>query len=328
MPTSLPDSSPRRRSRALLWLLIPLLALVAAGWYGWQWWQGHDAADRAASSDIGLRLDGLNERIGALRGDQRAQAQRLQQANTTNRVLRDELLGLGERSALIEESFAKYTDPSRHGVQALRLDEAELLLNLGQQRLSIAGDLDGARRAYALADGVLGGVDDPDYLSLRQTLSQERAALDALGGEPRALALARLDAWAQSIHPTPERDTVDPRTRPWWQRAFAGIVEVRHHDRIVALDPVSRADAQRGFQLEISLARAAAERRDSDSYRIALHRADDWLSLLVTQSEALQADRARLSEIAAMPLSLSLPTLGTTLTQLRQSRAARREPTE
>ena len=107
MPTRLPDSPPRRRSRALLWWLIPTLVLVAAGWHGWQWWQGHDAADRAASSDVGLRLDGLNERIGALRGDQRAQAQRLQQATATNRVLRDELLGLGERSALIEESFAK-----------------------------------------------------------------------------------------------------------------------------------------------------------------------------------------------------------------------------
>ena len=213
-------------------------------------------------------------------------------------------------------------------MQALRLDEAELLLSLGQQRLAIAGDLDGARRSYALADGVLGGVDDPAYLSLRQTLGQERAALDALDGDPRALALARLDAWAQSIRPAPDHHSADTRTRPWWQRAFAGIVEVRHHERIVALDPVSRADAQTGLQLEISLARAAAERRDSDGYRIALHRADGWLSQLVAQPDTLHADRARLGEIAEMPLSLSLPTLGTTLTQLRQLRAARRESAE
>lgn len=330
--TSLPDSPSPRRRRARLWRLllwlIALLLLMAAGWRGWQWWQGHAATDRATSSDIGLRLDGLNERVGALRGDQRALAQRLQQAIATNRVLRDELLGLGERSALIEDSFAKYTDPSRHGAQALRLDEAELLLSLGQQRLLIAGDLEGARRGYALAAGVLAGVDDPAYLSLRQTLGQERAALDALGGEPRALALARLDAWAQSIGSIPEPATVDTRSRPWWQRAFAGIVEVRHHDNAVALDPVSRADAQTGLQLEISLARAAAERRDDAGFRIALRRVDVWLAQLVTQPATLQADRTRLHEIAAMPLSLSLPTLGTTLAQLRQLRATRRESAE
>ena len=61
----------------------------------------------------------------------------------------------------------------------------ELLLGQGEQRLRLAGDLDGARRAYALAGGVLEGIDDPAYLNLRQALVQERAALDALGADPR-----------------------------------------------------------------------------------------------------------------------------------------------
>ena len=60
--------------------------------------------------------------------DQRAQLQRLQQADATNRVLRDELLGIGQRAALIEDTVSKLADPDRHGAQALRLDEAELLL--------------------------------------------------------------------------------------------------------------------------------------------------------------------------------------------------------
>ena len=100
-------------------------------------------------------------------------------------MLRDELLGIGQRAALLEDSVAKLADPERHGAQALRLDEVELLLSQGQQRLQIAGDLDGARRAYALAGGVLDGIDDPAYLSLRQALAQERAALDALGADPQ-----------------------------------------------------------------------------------------------------------------------------------------------
>lgn len=326
MSTSPSDPSPLRRRRAWAWLI---LLVLLAGAYGWQRWQAGQAAERAASSESAVRLDALGARVAALREDQRALAQRLQQAIATNRVLRDELLGLGERSALIEDSFARYTDPDRHGPQTLRLDQAELVLGIGEQRLRIAGDLDGARRAYAIAAEVLDGVDDPAYLSLRQTLGQERAALDALGAEPRALALARLDAFARRVVSTPVQDAGAPAaTAPWWQRAFAGIVEVRHHGEAPSLDPADRAAAEAGFQLEISLARAAAERGDASGYLAALTRAGDWLARLVVRPDALHAELAQLQQIGAMPLSPAIPTLGTTVMQMRQLRATRQEPVE
>ena len=306
-------------------MLLLVLLLAAAGWSGWNRWQARQAGERAAD-DVALQLDALTERVAALRRDQGAQGERLQQADATNRVLRDELLGLGERSAIIEDSFAKFADPDRHGAQALRLDEAELLLSLGQQRLLIAGDLDGARRAYALAAGVLAGVDDPAFLSLRQTLGQERAALEAIDAEPRARAQAQLDAFAASVAaatPAARRRAEPPAEQPWWRRAFAGIVEVQPTDRAVALQPSDIAAARAGLQLEISLARAAAERRDIDGYRAALRRADRWLTRLLPASAGREQQRQRLRGIAAMPLSLALPILGTTLAQLRQSRAAR-----
>ena len=70
------------------------------------------------------------------------------------------------------------------GAQALRLDEIELLLGIGQQRLRLDDDIDGARRALALAAPLLDGLDDPAYLNLRQALAQEQAALQALGMNP------------------------------------------------------------------------------------------------------------------------------------------------
>ncbi len=320
-----PDPAPRRRAGAWVWLL-PLLLIVAAGWYGWHWWQTRQADVRTAGDDAALQLDALTDRVAALRRDQHAQGERLRQADATNRVLRDELLGLGERSAIIEDSFARFADPDRRGAQALRLDEAELLLSLGQQRLLIAGDLDGARRAYALAAGVLGGVDDPAYLSLRQTLGQERAALDAIDHEPRSQALAQLDRFARSIAiPAPRSRTELSAGQPWWRRAFASIIDVQPIDRAVALQPADITAANAGLQLEISLPRAAIERRDVDSYRAAMHRIEDWLTRLLPPSTEREHQREQLRAIAAMPLSLQLPTLGTTLDQLRQSRAARPE---
>lgn len=318
----LPPSSPRRGTSAWPWLLL-ILALAAAAAFGWHQWQARLAREQATALDAGLRIEALESRFDAMRRDQRAQTQRLQQADATNRLLRDELLGIAQRAALLEESVSKLVDPDRHGAQALRLDETELLLAMGQRRLSIEGDLDGARRAYALASGVLEGVDDPAYLSLRQTLQQERAALDALGVEPRTQAMAKLEALANALRVARTRtDDVDAQRLPWWRRAFANIIAVQPSSRHVAVQPADRAAAQAGLQLEFSLARAASERRDIAGYRAAIGRAKDWLARLWPPSAELQRQHAQLDALAAMPLSPSLPTLGTTLEQLRQMRAS------
>ncbi len=317
-----PPPTSFRRTGVWPWLLL-VLALVAVGAYGWRERQASVARELAAAADAGQRLQAIEDRFDALRRDQRAQTQRLQQADATNRLLRDELLGIGQRAALLEESVAKLADPDRHGAQALRLDEAELLLAMADRRLQIAGDLDGARRAYALAAGVLDGVDDPAYLSLRQTLQQERAALDAVGSEPRVQAMARLDTFANALLAAPPRPSAtDGQHVPWWRRAFAGVVAVQPSGRHVAVQPSDRAAAQAGLQLELSLARAAAERRDGAGYRAAIARAKTWLARLWPPSRALQRQQGHLDALAALPLSLSLPTMGTTLVQLRQMRAS------
>jgi uroporphyrin-3 C-methyltransferase len=315
-----PDDTPAppRRSRSGLWFVL-LVFLAAAGYLGWRQWR---AQEQAAVDDTQQQVVALSERLNAMRTEQRSHSRRLQQADSLNRVLRDELDGITQRAALLEGSVTKLADPDRHGAQALRLDETEMLLVLGNERLQIAGDLDGARRAYALAAGVLDGIDDPAYLSLRQTLLQERTALDALGADPRVKAMAQLDAYAQNVTAPAGRDAITRDLRvPWWRRAFGNLLQVQPTDRAVAVQAADRAAALAGLQLEISLARAAAERRDDNGYREALRRADTWLQRLAPDSAALTQQRAKLQALAAMPLSLSVPTLGSTLQQLRQLRA-------
>jgi uroporphyrin-III C-methyltransferase len=323
-PAPLPSATPARRGSALLWLLL-LLALAAGGWFGWQWWQAGLVREREASAQSSQRLQALEARIDALRQDQRAQSQRLQQADATNRVLRDELLGIGQRAALIEDSVSRLADPERNGAQALRLDELEIVLGLVQQRLQLAGDLDGARHGYALATGLLDGVQDPAYLSLRQALAQERSALDALGDDPRAIAAGRLQAFAASLPALPATvATTGDATAPWWRRVFSRIVEVRHANTAVAIEPGDRAAGLAALRLELTLAQAAIERRDLVGYRDALARADAWLARLWPDSPELRGQRTRLRELRELPLAIELPTLGTTLAQLRGMRAASR----
>jgi uroporphyrin-3 C-methyltransferase len=305
------------RLRTVLWLAgLALLALAA--WRDWAWWQQREGnADRITLLE--QRLDALEQRNDALRRDLRAQAQRIQDAAGTNRVLRDEVLALGQRGALIEENVAKLADSTRNAPQSLRLDEVELLLSQAEQRLNLAGDLAGARRAYALADGALRGVDDPRLLNLRQSLAQERETLDALGAGPHAALSKRLAAFESSLAKLPRTTPADP-ARPAWQRVLAPLVDVRESQGDLALGSDDRAAAEASLKIELGLARAALEREDDASFDAALTRIDGWLPTLWPASPALAQSRAELKKLRDAPLQSTTPVLGSTLQQLRALR--------
>jgi uroporphyrin-III C-methyltransferase len=189
-------------------------------------------------------------------------------------------------------------------------------------RLQLAADLDGARRAYALAAGVLDGVDSPGFLNLRQTLTQERAALDALNADPRRTALQRLDAMAATL-PDPAvltRTAAPSANAPWWDRVLARLVSVRRTDAPTALASDDRSAGDIALQLELTLARTAIERRDATALRAALERADAWLLRLWPASAQRRALQNELKILRDAPLTLDIPTLGSTLEQMRAQR--------
>lgn len=309
-----------RRSRAGGLLLLALLAgaLGAGGWYGWRHWetQQHQARGEAAA-----RQQALEGRIERLRATQQAQSQRLQQAEATNRLLREELLGLGQRAALLEDSISRLADPDLHAGQALRLDGIELLLDLGQQRLLLADDLDGARRALALAAPMLDGIDDPAFLNLRQVLLQERSALDALGADPRIRAsglLAQVDA--ALLAPPDDRDRAPAIQPPWYERLLARMVRVQPTAGAGMRESAAREAAVAALQVELSLARAALERRDAAGYAIALARLEEGLRRVLAGSPALAPQLRAVAELRGLPLRADAPLAGSTLQQLRALR--------
>lgn len=323
MNAPVPASSPApvRRSGAggLLLAGLLLVTLAAAGWFGWRHWQDQQLRIEEQAQ---LQRQALDARVDALRNAQRAQAQRLQQAEATNRVLRDELLGIGQRAALLEDSVSKLADPDRHGAQSVRLDEIELLLGVAQQRLQLADDVDGARRALALAAPLLAGIDDPAYLSLRQTLGQEQAALDALGADPRVRASALLDQLDAGLRAIPASAPRAPTVAPWYQRLLARVVRVQPTAGAMLGERADREAGLAAAHIELSLARAAVERRDQAGLASALARIDGWLQRLLAGSPQLAAQRRLLAELRTLPLRADAPLAGSTLEQLRALRGS------
>ncbi len=316
--SALSPSVPPRRSRAgsLLLLLLLLIVVAVAIVMGWRYWQ-HQQAQSVALAEQQRQI--LDASVASLRSTQKGLAKRLQQAEATNRVLRDELLGIGERATLLEDSISRIADPDREGAQALRLDELELLLGIGQQRLQLADDLDGARRVLALAAPLLGGIENPAYLNLRQTLAQEQAALEVLGLDPRMRANALIDALARDLQTMPTvTERLPDHQSPWYERLMDRIVRVRPTAGAGLPGRADREAALAAMQVELSLARAAVERRDDKGMATALDRIDAWLQKL--QPSKLAADRKRISELKAISLQVDAPLSGSTLQQLRALR--------
>ncbi len=307
-------------------LLIALPLLLAGGAAAW-WWSSRPAPEIApdplSNAVLDQRLLAVEQAIASLERGQSRNAQRLADLEARSTVQREELLGWGQRTALLEESVQQVAASTEgdSGI-ALRLDEVDLLLSFAETRLALSGDVDGARRAYGFADGLLSALTAPQYVNLRQSLAQEQAALAALPPDPRLAARGRIDAVEAAL---PSLDAAPAEATPEapvsaLDKVLDALVDVRPRG---AQDLLAPADRQRGLaalRLELGLARMAIERRDSAGLASAAARAQDWMRRLYAASPALEAEAARLDALAKTDLALDVPVLGSTLAQLRAQR--------
>jgi len=312
--------------------LMVLCMLVWLAWRGGQQWQA-ERGNEVTSQQLSVleqNLQTLQHDMQTLQREQHTHARNLQDITTTHRVLREEVLGLGQRNAIQEETLARLTDNSRRNTQVAHLEEAELLLSQAQQRLDWAADLDSARRLYTLAAAALERIehmDSPDYLNLRQALLQERSVLEQLGEGIRTPTRERLTRWEAALAELPQQiqfESTDAQAtdfpQVWWQRLLSPLVQIRPTDSSVLLAQSERSAATDALQIELSLARAALERADTLAWQHALERVDDWLLRLWPPSPMRQQQRQELTQLHATDLRPPMPELGSTLQQLRRLR--------
>lgn len=334
MDTDLDDSpvSARRQiGGGLLRWLSALVLVAAAAAAGWWYWSGRLATPEAgpdlSPEALDSRLLAAEQAVTSLRRNQQSIDQRLTDTSARTGLLRDEVLGVGQRAALLEDSLRELSAQAAEGSESLRLDEVELMLAMAQARLAIAGDAAGAIRATTLAQQALAPLTDPRFINLRQTLGQELAALRALPDDPRDLAAGELDALQATLPrlasrapgAAPAAGTGDSR----WQRLLDAIVQVRPSSTQDLISPADRATGEAALGLELALARTALERRDQAAFDAGLQRIDQWLQRLYADDALLRERRERLAALAGRPLTLALPDQGAALQQLRDLRRGR-----
>jgi uroporphyrin-3 C-methyltransferase len=332
----------RRRALPAFGLpVVVLVALLALAWGGWRGYRvvverGEALAGLAAArANAEQRLQAATVEVAAMRREVEGFSRRLSDTEAVNKSLREETLGLGQRANLIEDALASLAERRMSGSVALRLNEAEFLLRLGQERLALFGDPAATVAAFQLADSELASIDDPALAGVRQTIAAELKALNDASASQPAAHLAALERLADAVPTLPARSTPQPAVaadagaRGWWDRALSVLgqfVRVRRLDpggKALA-NPLNVVAAREALGLELLLAKAALAVGDTPRYRAAL--ADVRMRLAETfdpQAPAVVEGLAAIDAARSAADANAVPEVGKAIAELRNLRATR-----
>jgi uroporphyrin-3 C-methyltransferase len=267
------------------------------------------------------RLLATEQTLTAIQSERRNLQQRLDESSNRTSLLRDEMLGISERAALIEDSVRELGVGGRNAQEIMRVNEAELLLGMSRERWLLSGDLSGTLHALELAATAVSGLKGPQWLNLRQTMSQELAAFRAIESDPRAIARGELDALEDLLPQLPKASGSAPpivSNEQGIKRLLNALVQIQPTGQQNLISPSERQAAQTALLLEITNARMALQMRQDEEYKRSVKRIDQWLTRLYVQTPALKERRERLRATAAAPLGISVPLAGSSLLELQR----------
>jgi len=229
--------------------------------------------------------------------------------------------------------------------------QVEYLLTLANRSVQLARDVATARAALGFADDTLRALDDPAYLAVRQRISAEIAALDAVPAVDQTGLASSLDALMAQIdtlpmqgHPAAQaaagtdtgtgevaQPAVDWRHWSAWRQlpgviwdAIQKLVRVREHDRPIEpmVAPAEEYFLKQNLRLQLESARLAVLRQAPLIYRQTLETARAWIAdYFDTGDSGVAAVQERLTELASINIRPDLPDISGSLNALRDQAA-------
>ena len=315
------------------WYLHPavFLALVALILTGWDAWQTrlqmdqlrHDLAIRLADADTAL-------------GESRAMAMR---AEAAVRELSSKLSAVEAQLAESQSQQAAlevlYQELSRNRDETA-LAEVEHLIQIANQQLVLAGNVNTALVALRNAEARLVRLDRPQFASLKRAVASAIQKLEGLpyvdieglSGRLEAL-IRRVDALPLAAHARPQPQPSPPLEvsgKPWldflrlaWHD-LKDLVRIQRVDEpaLPLLAPEQSFFLRENVKLRLLSARLALLARDEATYRADLAAAEDWLKRYFdTKARGVAEAVAEVGELAQASLSVDLPDISALLEAVR-----------
>ena len=309
-----------------LWLLLFLVLLVPAAlalWWNYQQQQKLDLMNEQFTV-----LDSIQTDINALQRAQQRSENALQQLTDLQQKQGLAIADLQQREPLSNKEIR------------LRwaLKEADYLLQLANQRATLAKDAEGARQALQLADEKIRDLNDYRLQPLRQLIADEQLALDAvteadIGGIAADLqsAIAAIDTLRvikgpKQFSPDPMADTgADLTTTAGWQNTVSDIwqqirslVVIRQQEDApqAVLIPEQRYFLYQNLRLKLETARFALLSGKQSIYDSSLQTSIDWLQRYFV-GEQRDALLASLKTMQAEQIDVTLPDISGSLRWLQ-----------
>lgn len=292
-------------SFALLWLFVVLIV----------------AAICAGALFVLRQSSSQQETIASLRAQVEQQAQAIE---TRQQLLEDNLdKEFVEQQETIQSNLndlAQQVDSNNVRLLSLtsvnrdewKLQEAQYLLRLADQRILLEKDSQNALALALSADDVLRDIDQADLVSVRKLLVEEISVLKLAGVVDREGIYLRLSALANQIDAIPfiqplgvqeevlAEDAVPPDetfkqqiTRNFYDllHKLGSYVRVRDHGKTInaVLPPAEQKYLQQNLRLMLEQAQVALLRNEDNIYQESLVKAQNWINQYYSLNEKASA---------------------------------------
>lgn len=292
-------------SFALLWLFVVLI--VAAICYG--------------ALFVLQQSKSQQQIINSLRSQVEQQAQA---SETRQQLLEDNLnqefveqqaaiqINLNDLAEQVDSNNARLLSLSSVNRDEWKLQEAQYLLRLADQRILLEKDSQNALALAISADDVLRDMDQADLVGVRKLLAEEIAVLKLAGIIDREGIYLRLSALSNQIDAIPfieplgsqdevleeEAIPVDETFKQKLTRSFYNVlhklgsyVRVRDHGKTInaVLPPSEQKYLQQNLRLMLEQAQVALLRNEESIYQESLVKAQNWINQYYSLNEKATA---------------------------------------
>jgi uroporphyrin-3 C-methyltransferase len=220
------------------------------------------------------------------------------------------------------------------------ISDVEQTLNIADQQLQFAGNVQSALAALQNAETRLSGANRPQLLVLRKAIARDMQRLKALPSADVSGMALRLENVVTSVDDMPLAFSAEPRTEAKAAKAKAGFWVELGRDlwgemkQLVRVERLDRPDPgllapshafflRENLKLRLVNARLSLLQRDGKSFRDDVRQARLWIERYFdVRSQPVAAALASLKQLGDMDISSEPPTLNESLAAMRTLKAA------